>query len=411
MKALWVFVCVLGVFVVTGCLDKEVEGERNRASIVSDRFNSKKVSFKGEPQFIALLQLKKNPSLLATSTRSNGKIQVQPELLQALVKEQGEMIEKLKSISPEIEILYTYRMVLNAIAVVVPQRYEGKISELEGVFVEPDERFAAPIITKSPWGNIWQQEGGELSSVSVAQSRVGVGEGASQGSLVTKNSVTFIGADRVHQRQVVGEDGISRSLTGHGVRVGIIDSGIDYTHSALGGSGLVSDYESIDPNKTSLLFPNAKVVGGVDFVGENFNTRSLKFEDHIPKPDDNPLDKTQHGSHVGGTVAGMGGGYTHVGVAPDAQLVALKIFGDKGGSTSDTVTIAALEYAADPNGDLDPRDRLDVVNLSLGSDYGAPHGLYQQAIGNLAKGGSCYRSCRGQCRSGAGLFGGISEHI
>ena len=75
-------------------------------------------------------------------------------------------------------------------------------------------------------------------------------------------------------------------------------------------------------------------------------------------------------------------------MAPDAHLFALKVFGDLDGSTSDTVVIAALEYAADPNGDLDPADQLDVVNLSLGGDYGKPHDLYGQAVGNLVRGGT-----------------------
>ncbi|MEK8227567.1 S8 family serine peptidase [Oerskovia sp. M15] len=54
------------------------------------------------------------------------------------------------------------------------------------------------------------------------------------------------------------------------------------------------------------------------------------------------------------------------GSAPESGLYSLKVFGDLSGSTN--VVIDALEFAADPDGDGDLSDRLDIVNLSLGSD-------------------------------------------
>ncbi|MGZ5279604.1 MAG: S8 family serine peptidase, partial [Pseudobdellovibrionaceae bacterium] len=78
---------------------------------------------------------------------------------------------------------------------------------------------------------------------------------------------------------------------------------------------------------------------------------------------------------------------TYSGVAPDALLHGIKVFG-KDGSTGDAVVIAGLEYAADPNRDGKLDDQLDVVNMSLGSSYGSPHVLYEEAIGNLSRGGT-----------------------
>ena len=90
----------------------------------------------------------------------------------------------------------------------------------------------------------------------------------------------------------------------------------------------------------------------------------------------NPLDEAGHGSHVAGTIAGHGDGVnTYDGVAPAADLYAIKVFGAKG-STSDEIVIAALEYAIDPSGDLSFDKQMDVVNLSLGSDHGNPHIMY-----------------------------------
>jgi subtilisin family serine protease len=177
--------------------------------------------------------------------------------------------------------------------------------------------------------------------------------------------------------------------TGAGVSIGIIDTGIDYTHTDFGGSGSVEQYRALQAQESvppgAGVYPNAKVVGGRDFVGDAYDADPTSpTHDPVAKPDENPLDCNGHGSHVAGTSAGYGvdadggtyhGGYTTVpddlrigpGMAPEADLVALKVFGCEG---STDVTMQAVEWALDPDGDGDPSDHLDVINLSLGSDYG-----------------------------------------
>jgi subtilisin family serine protease len=123
------------------------------------------------------------------------------------------------------------------------------------------------------------------------------------------------------------------------------------------------------------------------------------------------LDEATHGTHVAGTVAGLGDGVnTYDGVAPDAALYAIKVFGAKGG-TSDEVVIAALEYAADPTGDLSFQQQLDVVNLSLGSNYGNPHIMYNHAIKNLVRGGTVVVASGGNSGDSSYIVGapGISD--
>ena len=167
------------------------------------------------------------------------------------------------------------------------------------------------------------------------------------------DSLPTIRADEV---QALGFDGT-------GVTIGVIDTGVDYTHAALGGSGNPADYTANDPDILDGGFPNAKVVGGYDFAGTDYDANSSP----IPVPDDDPLDEHGHGTHVSSTAAGLGSTDVGLGVAPGATIYALKVFGASG---STNLTASAIEWAMDPNGDGDVSDHLDVINMSLGSDFG-----------------------------------------
>jgi len=160
------------------------------------------------------------------------------------------------------------------------------------------------------------------------------------------------------------------NIKGAGVKVGIIDSGIDYLHANFGGSGNPADYAANNRNVIEPgTFPTAKVVGGYDFAGPTYNANVADSE---PTADPDPLDRGGHGSHVAGSVAGLGvPGSIGAGVAPEASLYALKVFGDAGGSTS--LTSLAIEWAMDPDRDGDMSDHLDVINMSLGSAFGDPN--------------------------------------
>lgn len=184
----------------------------------------------------------------------------------------------------------------------------------------------------------------------------------------------------------------STGVLGTDVTVGIIDTGIDYTHADFGGPGTVEAYEAAygedgtGPVPAGSFDPE-KYLGGYDFAGTNYNADGEGAE-LVAVPDENPIDVHGHGTHVAGTTAGYGitpdgetfdGDYAALdtvldwpvgpGTAPKAQLYALKVFGDVAGSTN--LTALALDWAADPNGDGAFDDRIDVLNLSLGG-AGAP---------------------------------------
>ncbi|MEK6872163.1 MAG: S8 family serine peptidase, partial [Nanoarchaeota archaeon] len=123
-------------------------------------------------------------------------------------------------------------------------------------------------------------------------------------------------------------------LTGKGIKIGIIDTGVDYTHKDLGGC----------------FGNNCKVAGGYDFINN----------------DDDPMDDHGHGTHVAAIAGGNG---VLKGVAPDAQIYAYKVL-DAIGSGSFSNVIAAIERSVDLNNNKIPcenkNDYLDIISLSLG---------------------------------------------
>ena len=155
------------------------------------------------------------------------------------------------------------------------------------------------------------------------------------------SAIAMTGADRVQSEL---------GFTGEGIKVGIIDSGIDYDHPDFGGSG----------KDGTTPFPTARVTHGYDFVGDDYDADPTS-EDYqpVPKPDANPDDCGGHGTHVAGIV-GAAASDRATGVAPDVTLGAYRVFGCSG-STDTEVILAALERAE--------ADGMDVVNMSLGAAF------------------------------------------
>lgn len=184
--------------------------------------------------------------------------------------------------------------------------------------------------------------------------------------------------------------------TGKGVRIGVIDTGIDYTHADFGGPGTVEAYDDALDSDTSGTWRASlpklgkqKIIGGYDLAGDDYDADpGSDAYQPIPHPDRNPLDCNEHGTHVAGTAAGYGvtksgktftGSYQKLdadkltkmrigpGMAPQAKLYSLRVFGCDG---STNLVIEALDRAMDPNQDGNTRDHFDMINLSVGSDDG-----------------------------------------
>jgi subtilisin family serine protease len=183
-------------------------------------------------------------------------------------------------------------------------------------------------------------------------------------------------------------------LDGTGVRVAVLDSGVDYTHKNLGGAGTSAAYEAAYGTETAygpstergIYFPTAKVIGGWDYVGELWPTAEL---DSDPDPIDSKFNPyySGHGTHVADIFAGASVDGTHKGMAPGAKIYAFKVCSSKSGSCSGIAILSALEACLSPDNPPDPENidhmpsndnwahwlvasPVDVVNLSLSEPYG-----------------------------------------
>ncbi|CAF3474670.1 unnamed protein product, partial [Rotaria sp. Silwood2] len=180
-------------------------------------------------------------------------------------------------------------------------------------------------------------------------------------------------SDSISAHKLTGVDRVHKELKnfGKGVRIAIIDNGIDYYHPALGGC-FGSDCKvafgygkmklrillGIQRNMMIELFP--------DLVGDGFSRSYI-----IPEPDDDPLDncsRSSHGTHIAGILAANATEIVQtnyspiepfIGVAPQATIGAYRIFGcSENGTTTDIIT-AAIYRAFE--------DKADIITMSIGS--------------------------------------------
>ena len=221
--------------------------------------------------------------------------------------------------------------------------------------------------------------------VSVAQKNLA--QLASLPNVVGIHAVPSFKPANIHGVPLVGAPTAwqNTGATGAGIKVGIIDTGVDYTHADFGGAGTVAAFDyafahstvdpATDPQLAAEFGPTApRVKGGFDFVGDDYNAN---VPGSVPQPDKNPLDCFNHGTHTAGTLAGSGvtnTGATYTGpyngsistnpadwnvfpgVAPQADIYEYRVFGCAGSSS---IVALAINRAV--------ADGMSVISMSLGS--------------------------------------------
>jgi len=162
-------------------------------------------------------------------------------------------------------------------------------------------------------------------------------------------SVPLINADDVWNLK----DRYGKNITGLGIRIAFLDTGVDYNHPDL-KNNYISE-------------------GSYDFVNN----------------DNDPMDDNGHGTHVTGIAIGKGfeSNYQYVGVAPDTKFYSFKIL-KKDGEGNFSTYYDAMMRALDPNKDGDFSDSVDIISLSFGTkEPGNPNDNLCQVLDNVVKAG------------------------
>ena len=238
----------------------------------------------------------------------------------------------------EVEVLYSYDTVFTGVAMEVPYGQLDTIKKVKGVKnafvaatyqVPEEQKITAPeigtnMITSRDLISTGKVQNGELNYtgqgmvVAVLDTGISYKHAAFQTAPVNPSVTVATMADAIANLDLVAED--------------------NYT-AATGGT-LVADETSVNS-----VYKSAKVPFGYDYTDDDTEIT--------------PIDEENHGTHVSGTIAGNSD--IIKGVAPDAQLMGMKVFDDNG-STNDAVLFAALQDAVLLN--------VDVINMSLGSSCG-----------------------------------------
>lgn len=246
--------------------------------------------------------------------------------LTEIFKKKEELNQNKKENSLQYQIKQTYQNVFNGMAMTIPT------SEIK------------TLLETGVVKRIWKD-----NVVSLPKNESTTTQEPTTGKVIPP-ALPHIGVDRLH----------NEGLKGQGIKVGVLDTGIDYNH------------------------PDLKDVykGGYDFVENDSDpmetTREQWLASGQPETIDGTAYYTEHGTHVAGTIASNPKNdveYAMTGVAPNVDLYAYRVLGEYG-SGYDSSVIAGIERAVE--------DGMDVINLSLGNGNNHSLDATSVAINNAA---------------------------
>ncbi|MEH7350132.1 S8 family serine peptidase [Gottfriedia acidiceleris] len=298
--------------------DKEGLQLSSEVDQTSDKLTPVIIEFKDKPQQTAVLEAESDGTTL-TAADAKAKVDASHETFQKDLKTifSSEIKEKKNPYS----IKRSYKKAFNGVAMTIPANKIKsllKSNAVKAVYSDLQVQVEPPSISES--------------STSTEQA-------------AKHTMVTFPGVEKLHQE----------GFTGKGVKVGIIDTGIDYNHPDLKGA-----YK-----------------GGYDFVDNDSDPMETTYADwkKSGQPELSTGGEayyTEHGTHVAGIIAGQAknnADFAVEGVAPEADIYSYRVLGPYGsGSTS--AILAGIDKAVS--------DGMDIINMSLGANYNDP--LYPTSI-------------------------------
>lgn len=273
----------------------------------------------------------------------------------------------------KIEVTREYRHAINGVSMTIPSNLVHILVQtgmVKHVWLDKKIEVEIPNITESNQTLI--DDKAEVNGNIPVVKDENEATNSEDNSVSTKKidvnpSLMQIGVDKLHKE----------NLTGKGVKVGVIDSGIDYNHPDL--KDAYKGFRAIDGVDPKTVDPNS--VKGWDFINNDADPMETTYKDwkNSGQPEFNNRGSsyyTSHGTHVSGTVAAQKKNsvdYAAKGVAPDADIYVYRVLGPYGTGDLSGV-IGGIDKAV--------KDEMDVINLSLGSDTNDPMDPASIAVNN-----------------------------
>ncbi|XRG78795.1 S8 family serine peptidase [Rossellomorea sp. GAMAL-10_SWC] len=284
----------------------------------SDKLTSVIVEFKDKPEQTAVLEAASNGETLSVKDAQEN-VNASHETFQKDLKTL--FSSELKEKNNPYSIKRSYKKAFNGVSMTIPANKIKnllKSSSVKAVYSDLQVQVEPPSISET--------------ATSGAQA-------------ATHTMVTFPGVEKLHEE----------GYTGKGVKVGILDTGIDYNHPDLKGA----------------------FKGGYDFVDNDNDPMETTYADwkksgQAELATNGEAYYTEHGTHVAGIIAGQGkntGDLSVTGVAPDADIYSYRVLGPYGSGYTSAI-LAGLDKAVS--------DGMDIINMSLGANYNDP--LYPTTI-------------------------------
>ncbi|MBQ3500956.1 MAG: S8 family serine peptidase, partial [Oscillospiraceae bacterium] len=230
---------------------------------------------------------------------------------------QGEVQRKLNSAKTGLKVEFNYSVVMNGFAVSGPYSAKAYLESLPGV-----------------------------KAVYVANT-YDIPETFDAADYATITSGVMLDSDVAN----------ANGYTGKGTVTAVLDTGLDLEHQAFANAPA---YPTLSLSDIEAAVASGKLNAGAFAADELYISEKVPFAFDYAEYDAQVNDPNDHGTHVCGTVGADCDEFK--GVAPDTQIVIMKVFNDKGSGATDAVIFAALEDAVVLG--------VDAINMSLGSPCG-----------------------------------------